>query len=151
MVKTPGVVRIAAVGDIHLGRAAYGPPIQTLFATVAERAELIDVPASQIIGSAFKNLGLMVTINQRLDFDQIEMLLDYRAAGDSLPAELVRFPEGTLPEIRELGGLPADCPMSAVDLVAQQEVPLPEDAVHSVPPREPGRPLVKRTHFRRLS
>ena len=26
MVKTPGVVRIAAVGDIHLGRAAYGPP-----------------------------------------------------------------------------------------------------------------------------
>src|SRR5690606_1406294 len=26
--------------------------------------------------SAFKNLGLMVTINQRLDFDQIELLLD---------------------------------------------------------------------------
>jgi translation initiation factor IF-2 len=46
------------------------------FLTVAELAELIDVPASQIIGSAFKNLGLMVTINQRLDFDQIEMLLD---------------------------------------------------------------------------
>ncbi len=54
-------------------------------------------------------------------------------------------------EIRELGGLPADCPMSAVDLVAQQEVPLPEDAVHTVPPREPGRPLVKRTHFKPLS
>ena len=46
------------------------------FLTVAELAELIDVPATQIIGSAFKNLGLMVTINQRLDFDQIEMLLD---------------------------------------------------------------------------
>jgi translation initiation factor IF-2 len=46
------------------------------FLTVAELAELIDVPASQIIGSAFKNLGLMVTINQRLDFDQIELLLD---------------------------------------------------------------------------
>jgi translation initiation factor IF-2 len=43
---------------------------------VAELAELIDVPATQIIGSAFKNLGLMVTINQRLDFDQIELLLD---------------------------------------------------------------------------
>jgi translation initiation factor IF-2 len=43
---------------------------------VAELAELIDVPAPQIIGSAFKNLGLMVTINQRLDFDQIELLLD---------------------------------------------------------------------------
>ena len=32
--------------------------------------------ASEIVGSAFKNLGLMVTINQRLDFDQIEMLLE---------------------------------------------------------------------------
>src|SRR6202008_840408 len=46
------------------------------FLTVAELAELIDDPATQIIGSAFKNLGLMVTINQRLDFDQIELLLD---------------------------------------------------------------------------
>ena len=41
MVKTPGVVRIAAVGDIHLGRAAYGPPIQTIFAQVAERADVL--------------------------------------------------------------------------------------------------------------
>lgn len=57
----------------------------------------------------------------------------------------------TVAEMRELGGLPPDCPMVAVDLVAQQEVPLPEDAVHTVPPREPGRPLVKRTHFRPLS
>jgi translation initiation factor IF-2 len=46
------------------------------FLTVAEIAELIDIPPSQIISSAFKNLGLMVTINQRLDFDQIELLLD---------------------------------------------------------------------------
>jgi translation initiation factor IF-2 len=46
------------------------------FLTVAELAELIDVTATQIVSSAFKNLGLMVTINQRLDFDQIEMLLD---------------------------------------------------------------------------
>ena len=46
------------------------------FLTVAELAELVDVSASEIIGSAFKNLGLMVTINQRLDFDQIELLLD---------------------------------------------------------------------------
>jgi translation initiation factor IF-2 len=37
---------------------------------------VIDVPATQIVGSAFKNLGLMVTINQRLDFDQIELLLE---------------------------------------------------------------------------
>jgi len=42
MVKTPGVVRIAAVGDIHLGRAAHGgPPIQSLFAQVAERADVL--------------------------------------------------------------------------------------------------------------
>jgi Icc-related predicted phosphoesterase len=41
MVKTPGIVRIAAVGDVHLGRASYGPPIQTLFAQVAERADVL--------------------------------------------------------------------------------------------------------------
>ena len=46
------------------------------FLTAAELAELIDVSSTDIIGSAFKNLGLMVTINQRLDFDQIELLLD---------------------------------------------------------------------------
>jgi len=46
------------------------------FLTVAELAELVDVTATQIVSSAFKNLGLMVTINQRLDFDQIELLLD---------------------------------------------------------------------------
>jgi len=57
----------------------------------------------------------------------------------------------SLAEIRELGGMPADCPVIAVDLVAQQEVPLPEDAVHDVPPRDLGKPLIKRTHFRRLS
>ncbi|HLU26106.1 MAG TPA: translation initiation factor IF-2 [Longimicrobiales bacterium] len=46
------------------------------FLTVAELAELIDVSPTAIVASAFKNLGLMVTINQRLDFDQIELLLD---------------------------------------------------------------------------
>jgi translation initiation factor IF-2 len=46
------------------------------FLTVAELAEMIDVSPTQIVASAFKNLGLMVTINQRLDFDQIELLLD---------------------------------------------------------------------------
>jgi translation initiation factor IF-2 len=46
------------------------------FLTVAELAELINVSPTAIVGSAFKNLGLRVTINQRLDFDQIEMLLD---------------------------------------------------------------------------
>ena len=57
----------------------------------------------------------------------------------------------SVPEIRELGGLPADCPVSALDLVAQQEVPLSEDSVHEIPPHEPGRPLVKRTQFKQIS
>jgi translation initiation factor IF-2 len=46
------------------------------FLTVAELSELIDVSASELVTAAFKNLGLMVTINQRLDFDQIELLLE---------------------------------------------------------------------------
>ncbi|MQA88941.1 MAG: translation initiation factor IF-2 [Gemmatimonas sp.] len=46
------------------------------FLTVAELGEMIDRNPTEIITSAFKNLGLMVTINQRLDFDQIELLLD---------------------------------------------------------------------------
>jgi len=46
------------------------------FLTVSELSELIDVSPTQIVASAFKNLGLMVTINQRLDFDQIELLLE---------------------------------------------------------------------------
>jgi translation initiation factor IF-2 len=46
------------------------------FLTVAELAELVDVTSTEIIGSAFKNLSLLVTMNQRLDFDQIEMLLE---------------------------------------------------------------------------
>ena len=57
----------------------------------------------------------------------------------------------SLAEIRELGGFPADCPVAAVDLVAQQEVPLSEDSVHEIPPRDPGRPLVKRTQFKRIA
>lgn len=46
------------------------------FLSISELSELIDVTSTQIVTSAFKNLGLMVTINQRLDFDQIELLLD---------------------------------------------------------------------------
>ncbi len=46
------------------------------FLTVAELADLVGVTPNQIITSAFKNLGLMVTINQRLDFDQIELVTE---------------------------------------------------------------------------
>jgi translation initiation factor IF-2 len=44
------------------------------FITVAELAEILKIPPTQIVAFAFKNLGLMVTINQRLDFDQIELI-----------------------------------------------------------------------------
>ncbi len=46
------------------------------FLTIAELADLIEVTPQEIITSAFKNLGLMVTINQRLDFDQIELICE---------------------------------------------------------------------------
>ena len=46
------------------------------FLTVGELAELVDVSATEIIGTAFRDMGLPLTINQRLDFDQIELLLE---------------------------------------------------------------------------
>jgi translation initiation factor IF-2 len=46
------------------------------FLTVSELSDLVDVSSMELIGSAFKDLGLLVTINQRLDFPQIELLLD---------------------------------------------------------------------------
>ena len=44
------------------------------FITVSELAQILSVKATEIVGFAFKTLGLMVTINQRLDFDQIELI-----------------------------------------------------------------------------
>jgi len=44
------------------------------FITVSELADILKVPATQIVSFAFKHLGLMVTINQRMDFDQIELI-----------------------------------------------------------------------------
>jgi translation initiation factor IF-2 len=44
------------------------------FISVAELAELMKVSSTQIVQFAFKELGLMVTVNQRLDFDQIELI-----------------------------------------------------------------------------
>jgi 3',5'-cyclic AMP phosphodiesterase CpdA len=41
MTQTPGLVRIAALGDIHLGRAASGPPLQTTLARVGELADVL--------------------------------------------------------------------------------------------------------------
>ncbi|HSJ25017.1 MAG TPA: translation initiation factor IF-2 [Longimicrobiales bacterium] len=76
------------------------------FLTVSELSQVIDVPATQIVASAFKNLGLMVTINQRLDFDQIELLLEefgFRAvreeeyAGEAEETETPDKPEDLQP------------------------------------------------------
>jgi len=44
------------------------------FITVNELSDILKIPATQIVSFAFKHLGLMVTINQRMDFDQIEMI-----------------------------------------------------------------------------
>jgi translation initiation factor IF-2 len=44
------------------------------FITVSELAQILKVSPTEIVGFAFKNLGLMVTINQRLDFDQIDLI-----------------------------------------------------------------------------
>ncbi len=44
------------------------------FITVSELADILKVTATEIVAFAFKHLNLMVTINQRLDFDQIELI-----------------------------------------------------------------------------
>ena len=44
------------------------------FISVSELADAMKVPATQIVQLAFKELGMMVTVNQRLDFDQIELI-----------------------------------------------------------------------------
>jgi translation initiation factor IF-2 len=52
------------------------------FVTVSELAETLNVTPTEIVSFCFKNLGQMVTVNQRLDFDQIELIaseFDYEA------------------------------------------------------------------------
>ncbi len=44
------------------------------FVSVSELPAAMKVPATQIVQFAFKELGLMVTVNQRLDFDQIDLI-----------------------------------------------------------------------------
>src|SRR5437764_1674234 len=46
----------------------------TEFITVSELASILKVPAKEIVAFTFKELGQMVTINQRLDFDMIELI-----------------------------------------------------------------------------
>jgi translation initiation factor IF-2 len=44
------------------------------FITVSELATTIGVPPTEIVTFCFKELGMMVTVNQRLDFDQIDLI-----------------------------------------------------------------------------
>jgi len=44
------------------------------FVSVAELAQSLKVPPAQIVTFAFKEMGMMVTVNQRLDFDQIDLI-----------------------------------------------------------------------------
>jgi translation initiation factor IF-2 len=44
------------------------------FITVSELAGILNVSPTQIVTFCFKELGMMVTVNQRLDFDQIELI-----------------------------------------------------------------------------
>ncbi len=46
----------------------------TEFITVSELAETLAVSPTEIVTFCFKELGLMVTVNQRLDFDQIDLI-----------------------------------------------------------------------------
>ncbi len=84
------------------------------FLTVAELGDLISVSAGQVITSAFKNLGLMVTINQRLDFDQIELICEefgYEAAREeAYEAEISELTD----EEEEAGDLSPRAPVVTV-------------------------------------
>ena len=77
------------------------------FITVSELAQILKTPATEIVAFAFKEMGLMVTINQRLDFDQIELIAGefgyqavredaYQADETGAPAE-ADLPEDLIP------------------------------------------------------
>ncbi len=66
--------------DIVAGRAAEEKEREkTLvrvneFISVSELAAAMKISATQIVQFAFKEMGMMVTVNQRLDFDQIDLI-----------------------------------------------------------------------------
>ena len=77
--RTASDARRGTREDMETARAAEAEREKHLvrvneFITVSELAQILKVPATEIVAFAFKNLGLMVTINQRLDFDQIELI-----------------------------------------------------------------------------
>ncbi len=64
------------------------------FITVSELSEILSVPPTEIVTFCFKELGMMVTVNQRLDFDQIDLIsgaFGFKAVQEEeyVPAETV--------------------------------------------------------------
>ena len=84
------------------------------FITVSELAGILKIPATQIVSFAFKHLGLMVTINQRLDFDQIELISsefgynavleqEYAAAVEEAPVDTAESLKSRPPGVTIMG------------------------------------------------
>ncbi len=84
------------------------------FITVSELAGILKIPATQIVSFAFKHLGLMVTINQRLDFDQIELIAsefgynavreqEYAASVEEAPVDLPETLKSRPPVVTIMG------------------------------------------------
>lgn len=68
------------------------------YVTVSELADMLRVSATDIVTFCFKELGMMVTVNQRLDFDQIEIIaseFDFEAEREEeySPATVMTQPE----------------------------------------------------------
>ncbi len=77
--RTASDMRRGSREDVEAARAAEAERERKTvrvneFITVSELAQILKIAATEIVAFAFKNLGLMVTINQRLDFDQIELI-----------------------------------------------------------------------------
>ena len=86
----------------------------TEFITVSELANILKVPPTQIVTFAFKELGQMVTINQRLDFDLIELIAsafgfqatreeEYAIAGPEQPVDLAEQLQSRPPIVTVMG------------------------------------------------
>ncbi|MGD2135566.1 MAG: translation initiation factor IF-2 [Gemmatimonadales bacterium] len=75
----------------------------TEFITVSELAEILNVPPTDVVTFCFKELGMMVTVNQRLDFDQIDLIagaFGFQAAREEeyVPTESIVETEADKPE-----------------------------------------------------